>query len=230
MPLQLNTLTDTEMNTQLDTQSISRFETKEHLNRQVMEDTLADLAAILYPQSSASSDIPLTTDPDQALLMAAGAVGKALGIAICPPAQSEDLERVAAPIEAIARASQVRMRRVTLRDNWWQKDGGPILAYRRADHCPVALLPTSDRGYELLDSARANPHPSRSPNRRNSCPNRPQLLSPLAAGAQNPEPDAVCRPGACQGTPNYFGCRHFSHATRNVDASSHRHFDRQRHP
>ncbi len=148
--MQLKDILETQQDTQLDIQPESWFETKEQLNRQAMEDTLADLASILYPQLD-HSEIPLTTDPEQALLIAAGAVGKVLGISICPPAQSEDLDRVAAPIEAIARASQVRMRRVTLRDHWWQKDGGPILAYRLADNCPVALLPVSDRGYELLD-------------------------------------------------------------------------------
>jgi NHLM bacteriocin system ABC transporter ATP-binding protein len=146
----MTSLTDTSQYIQLDPRSGSGLEEKEHLNRQVMEDTLADLASILYPQSDDFSGIALTTDPEQMLLLAAGAVGKALGITICPPAKSEDLQRVKEPIEAIARASQVRMRRVTLRDNWWQKDGGPMLAYTK-DRVPVALLPVSDSRYELLD-------------------------------------------------------------------------------
>ena len=146
------TQSKTNQNTQLDITSTSLFEQKERLDRQAMEDTLADLASVLYPQNSAQfSDIAPTIDPQQALLLAAGAVGKALGIPIEPPAKSEDLNRVQEPIEAIARASRVRMRRVTLRDDWWQKDGGPILAYTLADNHPVALLPVSDTRYELLD-------------------------------------------------------------------------------
>jgi NHLM bacteriocin system ABC transporter ATP-binding protein len=141
-----------QQETQLDSSSAAWFEEKERLNRQAMEDTLADLASILYPQNTARfSNRTISTDPHQALLMAAGAVGKALGIAICPPAKSEDLSRVSEPIEAIARASRVRMRQVTLRDNWWQKDGGPILAYTLEDNHPVALLPVSDTRYEMLD-------------------------------------------------------------------------------
>lgn len=137
--------------TQSDGSSASLFEEKERLNRQAMEDTLEDLASILHPQTRDDFlDIALTTDPYELLLAAAGAVGKALGITICPPAKSEDLSRVKEPVEAIARASQVRMRRVTLRDDWWQRDGGPILAYTLEDN-PVALLPVSDTRYELLD-------------------------------------------------------------------------------
>ncbi|MEA5627191.1 NHLP bacteriocin export ABC transporter permease/ATPase subunit [Nostoc sp. UHCC 0251] len=144
--------TEIHQDTQSDITTASLFEEKERLNRQVMENTLADLASILYPQSTDPfSNSSYTTDPHQMLLMAAGAVGKALGIAIEPPAKSEDINRVQAPIEVIARSSRVRVRRVTLRDNWWQKDGGPILAYTLEDNHPVALLPISDTRYELLD-------------------------------------------------------------------------------
>ena len=140
-------------NTQLNS-SAAWFEEKDRLNRQAMEDTLVDLASVLYSQNPTHShthNIVHKTDSYQALLLAAGAVGKALGIAIEPPAKSEDIDRVREPIEAIARASRVRMRRVTLRDNWWQKDGGPMLAYTLEENYPVALLPISDTRYELLD-------------------------------------------------------------------------------
>jgi NHLM bacteriocin system ABC transporter ATP-binding protein len=135
----------------------TRFAEKELLDRQAMQDTLADLASVLAPQDRVRlTGVALTTDPERVLLMAAGAVGKALGITICPPAKSEDLNRVLDPLEAIARASRIRMRRVTLRDNWWEKDGGPILGYTQADNHPVALLPISDCRYELLDPS--DPH------------------------------------------------------------------------
>ena len=89
--------------------------------------------------------------PDQALLVAAGAVGHALGITICPPARSEDLLRLQNPLEveayaeqllwSIARASRIRMRRLHLVDDWWKSDCGPMLAYTLEDSSPVALLP-----------------------------------------------------------------------------------------
>lgn len=143
---------DLEMDQEMQPENATAwFEQKERLDRQAMEDTLADLASVLYPQNPAYfADIAPSQESNQALLVAAGAVGRALGITIRPPAKSEDLQRVKEPVEAIARASQVRMRRVTLRDNWWQKDGGPLLAYTQSNY-PVALLPISDTRYELFD-------------------------------------------------------------------------------
>ncbi len=76
-----------------------------------------------------------------------------MGITINPPSPSEDLSQLKEPIEAIARASGVRVRRVTLRDSWWKFDCGPLLAYTREENRPVALLPTGRGKYELFDPA-----------------------------------------------------------------------------
>ncbi|MHC5731714.1 MAG: NHLP bacteriocin export ABC transporter permease/ATPase subunit, partial [Nostoc sp.] len=84
------------------------------------------------------------------LLVAAGAVGRAMGIKIRPPSRSENLKRLKEPLEAIVRASRIRMRRVLLRDNWWEKDSGALIAYIQ-DNRPVALLPISPTHYEIFD-------------------------------------------------------------------------------
>jgi ATP-binding cassette subfamily C protein len=85
------------------------------------------------------------------LLVAAGAVGRAMGVKIRPPARSENLKRVKEPLSAIVRASRIRMRRVLLRDNWWEKDCGPLVAYTQEDNRPIALLPVSATRYEIFD-------------------------------------------------------------------------------
>ncbi|MBW4596288.1 MAG: NHLP family bacteriocin export ABC transporter peptidase/permease/ATPase subunit [Brasilonema angustatum HA4187-MV1] len=133
-----------------------RFQARERLERQVMQETLAELASVLPQPNSDRLNNPSefsssldSTDPDQALLIAAGAVGRALGIKICPPAASEDLSRVQDPVEAIARASHIRVRRIQLRDKWWEKDSGAMLAFTIEDKLPVALLPVSATRYEL---------------------------------------------------------------------------------
>ncbi|WP_190241094.1 hypothetical protein [Nostoc sp. 'Peltigera membranacea cyanobiont' 210A] len=133
-----------------------RFEARESLEKQLMQETLAELASVL-PQPklnrlSSSSEFSNSVDathPDRALLVAAGAVGRALGVEIRPPAASEDVKRVQDPVEAIARASHIRVRRIQLRDNWWQKDCGPMLAFTLQENLPVALLPISDTCYQL---------------------------------------------------------------------------------
>ncbi|MEL6400186.1 MAG: NHLP bacteriocin export ABC transporter permease/ATPase subunit [Cyanobacteria bacterium J06626_4] len=121
-----------------------RFEQRQKLNQDVTQKVVRSLAGVLETDDR-------WQDIDSPLLAAAGAVGKALGVTIQPPAPSENMARTKEPLEAIARASQLRLRRVLLRGNWWQQDSGPLMAYTRSDRHPVALLPLNDHQYELFD-------------------------------------------------------------------------------
>jgi NHLM bacteriocin system ABC transporter ATP-binding protein len=127
-----------------------RTQERERLNNSAIANTINDFANIFDVQNS-NSPVKQPLNSDEALLFAAGAVGKALDITIHPPAKSEDLRRVRDPQGAIARASRIRIRRITLRDEWWHQDSGPILAYTLADNRPVAVLPISDTRYEIID-------------------------------------------------------------------------------
>ena len=123
---------------------IIRLRDRQRLNRQVTAEALGELVSTLNSQDG---DFFLEGTP---LLLAAGAVGRAMGIKIRPPSRSENLKRLKEPLEAIVRASRIRMRRVLLRDNWWEKDSGPLIAYTQ-DNCPVALLPIPATRYEIFD-------------------------------------------------------------------------------
>ncbi|NEU78745.1 NHLP bacteriocin export ABC transporter permease/ATPase subunit [Nostoc sp. UIC 10630] len=130
---------------------LNRFQERQHLNDRVMKETLGELSSLLQsPQIGASAQIE-ANDFDQALLIAAGAVGRTLGVTIRPPAKSEDLKRVQDPLQAIARASRLRTRTISLQGQWWKKDCGAMLAYTLEDNNPVALLPVSDTRYEIFD-------------------------------------------------------------------------------
>ncbi|MFS0519410.1 NHLP bacteriocin export ABC transporter permease/ATPase subunit [Nostoc sp. UIC 10607] len=136
----LNLLDEREVQAEM-----TRLRDRQRLNRQVTVQAIGSLASTL---SSQDGDFFLEGTP---LLVAAGAVGRAMGVEICPPSRSENLKRVKEPLEAIVRASRIRMRRVLLRDNWWEKDSGPIVAYTQQDNRPVALLPISATRYEIFD-------------------------------------------------------------------------------
>ena len=122
---------------------LKRLYARERLNRRVTVEALGDLAS---PLMSDRADLFVVNAP---LLAAAGAVGKAIGAEIRPPAKSEDLERIKEPLTAIARASRLQIRQVLLRGKWWQQDCGPLIAYIQNE--PVALLPLSATSYELFD-------------------------------------------------------------------------------
>ncbi|MFQ4136403.1 NHLP bacteriocin export ABC transporter permease/ATPase subunit [Nodosilinea sp. PGN35] len=138
-------------------QDYQRFEARTRLNAQAVSQTLTQLAGVFEPAAAVQE--PQERPSEDALLVAAGAVGRALGIAIQPPAQSEDLRRVRDPLEAIARSSQIRTRQVALRDDWWRRDGGPLLAYAREDGRPLALLPVGATRYEVVDPQRGTRGP-----------------------------------------------------------------------
>lgn len=125
-------------------EELQRLQNRDRLNERVTAEALGELASSLGTQAATFF---LEGKP---LLVAAGAVGRSLGVTIRPPARSQDLKRVKEPLEAIARASRLRMRRILLRDNWWSKDCGPLVAYTEEDNQPVALLPVSATRYEIF--------------------------------------------------------------------------------
>jgi NHLM bacteriocin system ABC transporter ATP-binding protein len=175
-----------------------RFQQRQHLNQQVTQDTLQNLVSVLHPQHENLAQLQTP------LLMVAGAVGRAMGVTIAPPLKSENLTRVKEPLEAIARSSQLRLRRVLLRDRWWQKDSGAILAYTRMDKHPVALLPCARSRYELFDpiqSGLANDaHSANMTSDRPSAPTRilvneaiAATLDPVAYVFYQPLPNGVLK-------------------------------------
>ena len=124
----------------------ARFQARERLNSQLTTSAIGKLASVLEPQQTIPSDV------GSPLLIAVGAIGRYQKIDIKPPAASEDLDLISHPLEAIARASQCRIRQVKLSDSWWQQEHGAILAYTVADGVPVALLPNlQGKGYLLFD-------------------------------------------------------------------------------
>lgn len=126
-------------------QDFQRFQERRKLNRQTAEVALGQLTDVLHPQKSG------LFQEGTSLLIAAGAVGRTMGINVNPPAQSEDMGRVGDPLEAIARASRFRTRRVLLQGEWWQQEQGALLAYTRTEKNPVALLPHKGNHYLLFD-------------------------------------------------------------------------------
>ncbi|MBW4506284.1 MAG: NHLP bacteriocin export ABC transporter permease/ATPase subunit [Scytonematopsis contorta HA4267-MV1] len=130
---------------------LSRFKEREWLNNQAIATTLDSFANIFETEKVNAPPLKQTLNNEEALLFVAGAVGRFLGITICPSANSEDLRRVRDPLDAIARASSIRVRRITLRDGWWNQDSGPLLAYTLEDTRPVALIPISETSYKIID-------------------------------------------------------------------------------
>ena len=123
-----------------------RFQAREKLNQQLTGSALNKLTSVLQPQ-------PITLDiTGTPLLIAAGAIGRVQKIKVQPPPPSEDSSIRQNPLEAIARASQFRLRRVRLVGDWWQQEHGALLASSADHNSPLALLPSPQgKGYLLFD-------------------------------------------------------------------------------
>ncbi|MEA5616255.1 NHLP bacteriocin export ABC transporter permease/ATPase subunit [Cronbergia sp. UHCC 0137] len=132
---------------------LAQFEQRQRLNQSALNCAVNVFSSVLQPIKSK----PFIGDHD--LLIAAEAVGRALGIEIRLPVQSEKSQCRRDPLEAIAHASQIRTRRIFLTKHWWKQDCGPMLAYLEADHRPVAILPKSPNRYKLFDPQTGTDYP-----------------------------------------------------------------------
>jgi ATP-binding cassette subfamily C protein len=135
------------------------------------EKALRELASILNPTAS-------ILEGETPLLIAVGAVGKALGISIRSPDKSEN----SSTLEGIARASGFRTRRVTLTPNWWKTDCGTLLAFTKEENQPVVLLRVQATKYEILDPGKQL---TRNPVNRHTA----ARLAPIAYTFYRPLPD-----------------------------------------
>jgi NHLM bacteriocin system ABC transporter ATP-binding protein len=99
----------------------------------------SDTSEALEEFAAAAMGSRKRTRPDDPLMAALAEVGRELSIRFRPPEASEDIRRVADPLEAIARASGIRIRRVALSSEWWTRDVGNLIAVMD-DARPVALV------------------------------------------------------------------------------------------
>ncbi len=92
----------------------------------------------------------LTQDP---LLNACRYVAGYAGITITEPPKPKSEEAPPLTLNEITRASRFRTRKVSLTGLWWKNDNGPLLAFTKSGHAPIALIPTSPGKYDYINPA-----------------------------------------------------------------------------
>ena len=130
-----------------DDAELQRLTQKSRFEDQLAQSTITQLASTVKPEQM---DDTLQIKQEDPLLSAFRVIGQRLGVAIKVPRGFGQMPWNE-PINAIARASELRTRRVVLSGDWWRRDNGPLLAFCGEDDQPVALLPTSAKGYECVD-------------------------------------------------------------------------------
>lgn len=129
-------------------------------DQQVVSDAYLHLASVLDTTSTEAARAPIAegTDP---LFAACKVIGAEQGIEFRLPLQGRRQPHHGRFLARICNSSRVRQRLVMLRDDWWNRDNGPLLAFLgtesrdqkgpRMAGKPVALLPTSPDSYELVE-------------------------------------------------------------------------------
>jgi NHLM bacteriocin system ABC transporter ATP-binding protein len=124
-----------------------RLRRRSEADRRVMARAISELASTMdagLPEQAVESN------GDDALLTACRAVAQAQGITIVKPPRSRAPDTAIDRLNAIARSSRLRVRRIALRDDWWRRDNGPLLAFLE-DGNPVALLQSGAHNYVQVD-------------------------------------------------------------------------------
>jgi len=116
-----------------------------------VEEGLLRLVSAFQPPRSTDALVREAGADADVLLSACRLVGAPMGIAMQPAPRSSLGAGRGDPLAAIARASRIRMRAVTLDGLWWARDAGPLLGFRTEGSRPVALLPTRAAGYAAAD-------------------------------------------------------------------------------
>ena len=138
-----------------DTAELDRLTQKSSSENRLEQLTLTRLAATVERDGRGDS-VFLEHEPP--VVAACRLIGKQMGVAFRAPRKFGE-RSWADPVGAIARASEVRTRRVVLAGDWWCQDNGPLLAFQGEKNRPVALLPTSRSSYALVDPASPFPRP-----------------------------------------------------------------------
>ena len=127
-----------------------RFRRRAQLSRSVLARACARLVSVVDAGGKPGREgmrLRAGDEDEDAFFAACRLVGGALGIAVRAPASP------GGGLSPVARVSGFRVRRVMLRDDWWRRDGGPLLGYVGEEKRPVALLPVSPTRYEVCDPA-----------------------------------------------------------------------------
>ncbi|MFM9970681.1 MAG: NHLP bacteriocin export ABC transporter permease/ATPase subunit, partial [Burkholderiales bacterium] len=132
-----------------DAAEASRIEEKFRRSQAVMSDALSRIVRVV---AGGAMDVPAVPGNDP-LLAALAPIGAREGIEFRLPKDSATALDSVNRVQEVADATQVRMRQVALKGEWWLGDNGPLLASYRETKQWVALVPRRNGRYELHDPA-----------------------------------------------------------------------------
>lgn len=110
-------------------------------------------------------------------------VAQNLGLKLKAPVRVQENISFISRVEAIAKASQIRMRRILLQGKWWEFDSGPLVAVQKQTGAPCALMPRKSGGYMMISPLHPEP--------REVTPELAQTLDAVGSSFYRPLPDKI---------------------------------------
>jgi ATP-binding cassette subfamily C protein len=129
---------------------LNRLRTKAEYAEAARADAHGELVEVLAADQrrAAAPEVDRRGDP---FLPACTLVGEPLKIPVKAHPEADQKVPFDKRVALIAKASRFRTRQVALRENWFRRDHGPLLGKLASSEAPVALLPTSSRGYVMVE-------------------------------------------------------------------------------
>lgn len=122
------------------------YQTKKDHNR-IYEEGLQSILGVFDKKSEKET---AASDPDQ-LYEACRLLCMAQKIPLEPREKVEELGKEQLTVEDISRVSNFIARKVVLEDEWYKKDVGSFLGFRKENHIPVAVIQTTASKHLLLN-------------------------------------------------------------------------------
>ncbi len=110
---------------------------------------LGSLGGILG--TAADGTLPDSAPGQSSLYAATRLVATAVGTPLAPSAKIPDTTDPKRAVAAIARTSGIRTRTVSLKPEWWRKDGPSVVGFTTGDNRPLALLADGRGRYRVVD-------------------------------------------------------------------------------
>lgn len=111
-------------------------------------DSLSKLKSIVLPDGEEAAFTQVHTENH--LLAACQLIGNEVGFTFTPPQYlDENSQNTVNQLFAIGQVSNVRIRKVILRGEWWKEENGHLLGFTQDGKSPVALIQRAPGKYEI---------------------------------------------------------------------------------
>lgn len=117
-----------------------------------LDKTLNQISSILSREKKLHFENSVNSNKKSNLLFnTCKIIGKYAGFSIEEPKDVNIFQtNVSNQLTAIAKSSNVRIRKIILRGTWWKDENGHLLAFTKNDNLPVALIQNNSKGGYLL--------------------------------------------------------------------------------